>query len=179
VVGGANPECRLGGIAHREFVSKFRYADLILDTNIKTPWTRWPIRIWGEYERNLGAINEAPTASGKQDSLYAGEVSVGQSRNKNDLQFGYSFAHIEQDAVISQFNESDYRAPTNLIQHRLFANWKVRNNVTASYTLFIGRTLDCRLQNAAISAGVVCNAATPGNLDKWLKRMQFDLVYSF
>ncbi len=179
VVGGAHPECRQGGIAHREFVSKFLYSDLIIDTNIKTPWARWPIRLLGEYEKNLDAINESPTASGKQDSMYFGEVSIGQTRNKNDFQFGYSFAHIEQDALISQFNESDYRAPTNLIQHRLYANWKVRNNTILSYTLFVGRTLDCRLQNAAKPSSVTCNAATPGNLDPWLKRMQFDAVYSF
>ena len=179
VVGGANPECRLGGIAHREFVSKFLYSDLIIDTNIRTPWARWPIRLLGEYEKNLNAVNESPTASGKQDTAYWGEVSVGQTRNKNDVQIGYSFGHVEQDALISQFSESDMRAPTNVIQHRLYANWKVRNNVIASYTLWIGRTLDCRLQNAVKATGFVCNMVAPFNTEPMLKRMQFDLVYSF
>ncbi len=174
-----NPECRFGGAAHREFVSGFKYADFIVDTNIKTPWARWPIRLLAEYEKNLDAVNEDPAAVGKQDSAYWLEASIGQTRNKNDFLFGYSFGHMEQDAFISQFGDSDFRAETNVIQHRLYANWKVRNNTTLSYTLFIGRTLDCRLQNAAKPSSVTCNAATPGNLDPWLKRMQFDAVYSF
>jgi len=174
-----NPECRAGGAAHREFVSKFKYADFILDTNIKTPWARWPIRLLGEYEKNLDAVNESPTASGKQDSAYWLEASIGQTRNKNDFQFGYSFGHMEQDAFLSQFGDSDFRAETNVVQHRLYANWKVRNNTILSYTLFVGRTLDCRLQNAAKPSAVTCDASTPGNLDPWLKRMQFDVVYSF
>lgn len=178
-VASPHPECRQGGAAHREFVSKFAYADFIVNTNIKTPWARWPINLLAEYEKNLDAVNESPTASGKQDTAYWLEASIGQTRNKNDLLFGYSFGHMEQDAFISQFGDSDFRAETNAIQHRLYANWKVRNNTTLSYTLFVGRTLDCRLQNAAKSPGVVCNAATPGNLDNWLKRMQFDVVYSF
>lgn len=163
----------------REFVSEYLYSDLILDANIKTPWARWPIRVLGEYEKNLNAVNKDPLSVGKQDTAYWGEVSIGQTRNKNDLQFGYSFGHIEQDALISQFNESDMRAPTNVIQHRLYALWKARNNVTASYTLWVGRTLDCRLQNASKAAGFTCNAVAPFNTEPMLKRMQFDLVYAF
>lgn len=156
-----------GASQRRGFVSDFMYSDLVLNLAVKTPWTRFPLAIVTEYEDNLRARND-------QSSMYFGELSIGQTRNKNDFQFGYSFAHIEQDAVISQFNESDYRAPTNVVQHRTFATWALSPAVSATYTLFVGRTLNTALQNAVRAPGVALGAEEP-----WLKRMQLDLVYKF
>ncbi|MGH9509539.1 MAG: putative porin [Terriglobales bacterium] len=205
--GTATPEagCRAtSGIATREFVSKFLYSDLIVDANITTPWARWPVRVLGEYLQNLNAENKDPLAIGTQDTAYWAEATVGQTRNKNDFQFGYVFAHVEQDALISQFSESDMRAPTNVIQHRLTAAWRVRPNLLANYTFWIGRTLNCGLQNAVLVSGPLqptavngnpttlsgnrtyaCNFTTPpatnpnNEPEPLLKRMQFDLIYSF
>ena len=174
-----HPECRLGGSAHREFVSRFLYSDFILDTNIKTPWARWPVRLLGEFLRNLNAENEDPLAVGKQDSAYWFEASIGRQREKNDVQIGYSFGHVEQDALIGQFADSDFRAQTNVIQHRVYGQWRIKSNVTAAYTLFVGRTLNCRLQNAALASGFTCATVPPFNTEPLLKRMQFDLSYAF
>lgn len=151
----------------RAFLSDFMYSDLILNINVRTPWTRFPINVLGEYQKNLRA--RVP-----QDDMYYIEFTMGQTRNKNDVQFGYSYARIEQDALISQFVESDYRTPTNLKQNRLFFNWALSSNVTANYTLFIGKTLDTSLQNAVRTPGIAVGADEP-----WLKRMQIDLVYKF
>ena len=202
-VGCRTPNASAGGVANntREFVSKFAYSDFIVDANITTPWARWPVRVLGEFLTNLNAENKDPLAIGKQDNGYWAEVSVGQTRNKNDLQFGYSFGHIEQDALISQFNESDMRAPTNVLQHRLTAAWRVRPNLVANYTFWIGRTLNCALQNAVLASGPLQPTAANGNPttlsgnrtytcnggptnpnnepEPMLKRMQFDLIYSF
>jgi hypothetical protein len=87
---------------------------------------------------------------------------------------GYMWQRQEQDSVIASFDESDQRAPTNILQHKIYANWKLTNNVTAGYTLWIGRTLNTALQHAALGPGVVAGAQ-----DQYLKRMQFDLVYAF
>jgi len=83
-------------------------------------------------------------------------------------------ARQEQDSAIASFVESDQRAPTNILQHRIFGSWKLRNNVTAAYTLWLGRTLNPNLQHAVVAAGT-----TPGTAEPSLRRMQFDLVYSF
>ncbi|MGH9554969.1 MAG: putative porin [Terriglobales bacterium] len=187
----------------REFVSKFLYSDFIVEANITTPWARWPVRVLGEFLTNLNAENKDPLAIGKQDNGYWAEVTVGQTRNKNDLQFSYTFAHVEQDALISQFSESDMRAPTNVVQHRLTAAWRVRPNLTANYTFWLGRTLNCSLENAALASGPLQPNAVNGNPitlignlnrtytcnggptnpnnepEPLLKRMQFDLIYSF
>jgi hypothetical protein len=156
-----------GTAQRRGFVSDFMYSDLVMNIGIKTPWARFPVALVGEYEKNLRA--RVP-----QDTMYYFEAALGQTRNKNDIQFGYSYAHIEQDAVISQFVESDYRAPTNVQNHRLFFNWTLSPLVSANYSLFIGRTLDSSLQNAVRTSGVAVGATEP-----WLKRMQIDLVYKF
>jgi len=153
--------------ARRAFVSGFEYSDVILDNNITTPWARFPWRVLAEYEQNL-------RARVRGDKAYWIETSLGQQRVRNDFLFGYSFARVEQDSVISQFNESDMRAATNVVQHRLYANWLVRPNTTAAFTLWVGRTLDTRLQNAARAPGVLV-----GGVDPWLKRLQLDLIYKF
>ncbi len=199
---GAQAGCRVtSGTATREFVSKFLYSDLILEAGITTPSARWPVRLLAEYLQNLNAENSDPLAIGKQDNAYWLEVNVGQSRNVNDLQFGYSFAHVEQDALISQFSESDMRAPTNVLQHRLTAAWRMRPNLVANYTFWIGRTLNCSLQNAVLAGGPLQSTAANGSPttlsgnrthtctggpanpnndpEPYLKRMQFDLIYSF
>ena len=156
-----------GTAQRRGFVSDFMYSDIVLNLAIKTPWARFPWAVQAEYLDNLRARNS-------QGQMYMFETAWGQTRNKNDFQFGYSFARIEQDALISQFVESDYRAPTNVVQHRTFFNFALNPNVTANYTLFVGRTLDRTLQNAVVAPGLPA-----GLQDPWLKRMQLDLIYRF
>jgi hypothetical protein len=156
-----------GTAQRRGFVSDFMYGDFVTNVAIKTPWARFPLTFTAEYLDNMRSRNN-------QDKAYFGELVFGQTRNKNDVQFAYSFARIEQDAVISQFVESDYRAPTNLVQHRMAFGWALSPSVTANYALFIGRTLDTSLQNAVRATGVAVGAEEP-----WLKRMQIDLNYKF
>ena len=80
----------------------------------------------------------------------------------------------EQDAVIASFAESDQRAPTNIIQNRFYALWKMRSNVVASYTFWYGRTLNSNLQHSVLAPGT-----SAGQTEPYLKRMQIDLIYSF
>jgi hypothetical protein len=163
------------------FYSQFFYADFILNNTIKTPWKRLPLNIIAEYEDNLDAkahpldsAGNVVTSLGSQAHAYLADVSLGQTKNKNDIQFGYAWVRQEQDSVISSFNESDQRAPTNILQHRIYGLWKVRSNVTAGYTLWVGRTLNSNLQHAALGPDV-----TAGQTEPNLKRMQFDLIYTF
>src|SRR5258706_5466143 len=141
------------------------YSDAILDTNIKTPWARYPWRIIAEYEDNLRAVGSQGQASWL-------ETSLGQQKNRNDLLLGYRFARIDQDSVISQFNESDMRAPTNVVQHRFYFNWLVQKNTTVGFTTWVGRTLNVNLQNAAKAPGLAA-----GVQDPWLKSMQLEFIY--
>jgi len=165
------------------FLSHFLYSDFILNNTFKTGLPRLPLNLMLEYEQNLNAAS-APldtkgkaTGFGKQNKAYGGDFSVGQLKNKNDVQIGYSWWRIEQDAIIASFGESDQRAPTNILQHRIYALWKLQKNTTAQYTMWFGRTLNSDLENnAATTAKTI---STPGAKEPTLKRQQIDLIYTF
>ena len=168
------------GKAH--FLSQFLYADFILNNTISTGIARLPLNLVLEYEQNLNAAahplaNNGTTQLtnlGPQDKAYGADISIGQAKNKNDIQIGYAWLRQEQDSVLAGFVESDQRAPTNILQNKIYGTWKVRSNVTAGYTLFLGRTLNTALENSVRAGG------TPaGGIEPDLKRMQFDLVYTF
>jgi hypothetical protein len=172
-----------GGVTVTQFWSKFLYSDVILDNNIATGWKFLPNwRILGEYLDNLNAqdhpliagTNAVATDLGSQSHLYRIETTLGQQKAKGDWAFTYSFHRQEQDSVIASFVESDQRAPTNIIQHTFTVAYKIRNNTALSYTQWIGRTLNSNLQNRALGPGF-----TTGQQEDFLKRMQFEVVYSF
>lgn len=178
------------GVNH--FLSKFLYSDLVLNNRFNTGSERLPINLMLEYEQNLNAAGNAPdalgnpTGLGKQNKAYGFDFSVGQnivgnqSKRKNDVQVGYSWWRIEQDASIASFGESDQRAPTNVLQNRVYAAWKLQKNVSAQYTMWFGRTLNSNLENnAAVTQGVEKCAAVPCAQEPTLKRQQFDLIYTF
>jgi hypothetical protein len=163
------------------FFSQFLPIDFILNNQVKTPWARLPLNVLGEFIVNpeatkhpLGSAGNFRADLGSQNKAYQIDVSIGQQRNKNDIQVGYAWNRIEQDAVLSSFVESDQRTQTNVVQNRIYGLWRVRSNTTASYTYWFGRTLNTSLQNATRSPGVA-----PGQEDARLNRMQFDLIYTF
>ncbi len=189
---------------HLHFLSGFLYADLILNNTFKTGWSRLPVNLLAEYENNLnasehpfdytvkGMVADPGTATrtdlGKQSHAYLADISIGQQRNRGDLQVGYAYLRQEQDSVIASFSESDQRAPTNTLQHRIYALWRIRQNTTAAFTWWHGRTLDPFLQNASLAPGTTITTDPNGRAilnpgarqsDPWLNRLQFDLIYTF
>lgn len=165
------------------FLSHFLYSDFLLNNQVKTGLARLPINLMAEYERNLNAASNpldtkgGATGLGKQNKAYGADFSMGQAKNKNDVQFGYSWWRIEQDAIIASFGESDQRAPTNILQNRIYGTWRPQKNVLAQYTMWFGRVLNNGLEN---NVGAVKTA--PGATAKpepTLKRQQFDLIYTF
>ena len=117
------------------------------------------------------------TDLGKQNKAYGADLSFGQSAKKGDVQVGYSWWRIEQDAIIASFGESDQRAPTNILQNRVYGMWRAKKNVLAQYTMWFGRTLNTGLENNA--ASVNGTIKTAGAEEPTLKRQQFDLIYTF
>jgi len=163
------------------FFSQFLPIDFILNNQFKTPSARLPLNILGEFIVNpeakshpLGSNGAVRNDLGSQNMAYMVDVSLGQQKNKNDIQVGYAWNRIDQDAVLSAFVESDQRTQTNVVQNRIYGLWRIRSNTTASYTYWFGRTLNTSLQNATRSPGVA-----PGQEDARLNRMQFDLIYTF
>src|SRR6184192_1542262 len=169
------------GVPIPHFFSGFNYADFILNNQIKTPLARLPINLLLEFEDNLDAephpldsTGNVISSLGPQNKEYGVDFSVGQVKNKNDIQIGYAWLRQEQDSVLASFGESDQRAPTNILQHRIYALWKLRSNTVASFTWWHGRTLNTNLENSVKATGVKV-----GQVEPYLNRLQFDLIYSF
>jgi Putative porin len=182
------------------FYSGFDLADFILNNQIQTGASQFPINLLLEFEDNLDAAahplsalgtNSVLTNLGRQNKEYGGDISVGRTVKRNNLLFGYAWLRQEQDAVLASIAESDQRAPTNVLQNRVYANWKVRSNTLASVTWWYGRTLNTWLENNAALynnwGGFVSNAAVAGKStiaaagqqEPWLTRLQFDLIYTY
>jgi hypothetical protein len=190
------------GNAH--FLSGFLYADLILNNQFKTPVKKLPINLILEYENNFHASDhpydykvkgtqtdpgaKVATNLGKQSHAYLADFSVGQQKSRGDIQVGYAYERLEQDAIIASWGESDQRAPSNILQHRIYALWRVAPNTTASFTWWHGRTLNPFLQNAVLAPGMTVSTTPgvgvlvpgqPNQHEPWLNRLQFDLIYTF
>jgi hypothetical protein len=178
------------GAAH--FYSGYNYADFILNNQIQTGAKRWPINLLLEFEDNLDA-EAHPLSSkgtvltnlGSQNKEYGADFNLGQTKNRNDLQVGYAWYREEQDAAIASFVESDQRAPTNILQNRFYALWKVRANTVANFSWWHGRTLDTNLENNAAlfnnwsTANKSTTISSAGQTEPYLNRLQFDLIYTF
>ena len=166
------------------FWSGFFYGDFILNNQFQTGLERFPVNLLLEFEKNLDAASHPLDTKGNiihslgpQNHEYGFDASLGRIRNRNDVQFGYAWLRQEQDSVLASFAESDQRAPTNILQNRVYALWRLRTNTLASFTWWHGRTLNTGLQNnAALAAKTV---TTAGQQEPSLNRYQFDLIYTF
>jgi hypothetical protein len=176
------------GLAH--FYSGYNYADFILNNQIQTGISRLPLNLLLEFLDNLDAEAHPLDTKGKvistlgsQNKEYGVDFSVGQVKNKNDFQLGYSWYREEQDAAIASFVESDQRAPTNILQNRIYALWKLRANTLAGFTWWRGRALNTNLENNVALFnnynGSVPTISKAGQQEPYLNRLQFDLIYTF
>jgi len=149
------------------YASAFRYANAIVETTIRTGIESLPITTAVEYQRNLRAAS-------RNDTARSFRLDVGRRQQKGDWSFGWHVFRVEQDAVVSAFGESDWRAPSNVIQHRYSIARMLHPSVTAMFTWYRGRTLDSRLPNAALAPGL-----PPDRRDPWTNRIYFDAIYRF
>ena len=176
------------GIPH--FYSGYNYVDFIVNNQIQDGIARLPINLLAEFLDNPDAESHPLDTKGKiltnlgsQNKEYGFDFSLGQTKNKNDVQFGYAWYREEQDAAIASFVESDQRAPTNILQNRFYALWKIRANTLASFTWWRGRALNTFLENN-VALFNNYNTSVPtitkaGQVEPYLNRLQFDLIYTF
>ncbi len=163
-----------GAAAKRFFASKYGIVDALMRLDFDTGIKRLPIYALFDYAQNTRACSNLgifvaagvapPTCDPHQRHGYWGEFKVGQTKNKGDLLLGYSFIRIERDAVLSAFDFSDLRQQTNVINHRLEAYYQAYPHVQVGVTGLIGRQ--------------IVNAQSP-TVERWLKRWQFDTIYTF
>jgi hypothetical protein len=183
-VGGTSYPTGVTTVTNAQFASKFGLFDSIARFDIKTPSDKWPIAFIGDYVQNTEAcanednILAAPAntaaihytqttnfaCNSHQRRGYWGEAQVGRGQKKGDWQFDYTRMFIEREAVLSNFDYSDIRQGSNVTEHRAMVIYEVQSNVQLSFTGLFGRPLNF-------------DGTKPP--EDFLKRLQFDVVYTF
>jgi len=155
----------------RAFASKFDILDTLLRLDVKTGVSRFPLMVLFDFAQNTGACGNLaafgatpPACNPRDRQAYWAEIQLGKTQEQGDMRFGYTLTRIEREAVLSAFNFSDLRQGTNVANHRLEYSYQAYRNITLGFTTFIGRQL------------VTSTSATP---ERFLKRLQFDLIYKF
>jgi hypothetical protein len=157
----------------RQFGSKFGILDSIFQLDFDTGIKRFPLTTLFNFADNtracenvsaFAAAGVAIACNARDRQGYWAEAQFGQTKQKGDWRFGYTFTRIEREAVVSAFNASDIRQPTNVASNRIEAAYQAYSNVTLALTTYVGRPL--------------ITAQTPSE-ERPLKRMQFDFNYKF
>jgi hypothetical protein len=171
-------------VTNAQFASKFGLFDSIARFDVKTASDKWPIAFIGDYVQNTEAcanednILAAPAntatihytqstnfpCNSHQRRGYWGEAQVGRGQKKGDWQFDYTRMFIEREAVLSNFDYSDIRQGSNVTEHRAMVIYEVESNVQLSFTGLFGRPLNFGSSNPP---------------EDFLKRLQFDVIYTF
>lgn len=133
----------------------------LLDVLANVTWqasARYPVTFTFDFVHNL-----TDRVRDEKNGYWVG-AQVGQTRETGDWLFGYYFTRIEQDAVLAPFNFSDILA-SNSRAHMPTIGYQLANNVSLQWTgLFSQRA------NKVVEL-------SPFN--RYLNRMQFDVIYKF
>jgi hypothetical protein len=156
------------------FASRFLLVDLLGQAEYRFS-PRWPLALDFNFVRNTRALD------GESDGYWT-ELALGRAAEPGEFRFSYMFTRIERDAVLSAFNESDLRAGTNVLNHRVMFRYRATPRVTLDYSLMVGRLARPELTPELVPeprrAGCLLVPAVDCR-DPYLKRMQLDAVYRF
>ncbi|HEX8710009.1 MAG TPA: putative porin [Pyrinomonadaceae bacterium] len=106
-----------------------------------------------------------------QRNGYWAELQAGKSKDRGDVQFGYTILRIEKDAVLTPFNFSDLAQQSDVRAHRLNFSYVADPHVTLSITGIITQR-----PNGLLGA---FGQTPPGSLNTPTTRLQFDTIFRF
>ena len=139
------------------FLAGFNLVDVLANLTWQAGG-RFPVTFKFDYVHNAtGRVRD------EKNAYWVGG-EVGQTKEKGDWLFGYYYTRIEQDAVLVPFNFSDILA-SNSRAHMPTVGYQIANNVMFQWTgLFSQRANKIVL-------------TSPEN--RYINRMQFDVIYKF
>jgi hypothetical protein len=119
------------------YVSDFNLVNAGTDLAISTGLPSWPLKLFFDYVVNTEAV-------GSEDTGYEGGFQIGLDKDPGDLAFTYAWEHLETDAVISAFSESDFGPDggTNSEGHILRLNYVLLKNLALTSTAYITEPID-------------------------------------
>jgi hypothetical protein len=124
-------------ITIQSYVSDFNLVNAGTDLAIATQSPKWPVKLFFDYVVNT-------EAAGSGDTGYEGGVQIGAEKDPGDLYFTYAWEHLETDAVISAFTESDFGPDggTNSEGHILRVGYVLLKNLALTSTAYITEPIE-------------------------------------
>lgn len=159
LAGSDSGDIRSNLFAGGRYLSDFDLVDIIAAVTWQGANDRWPLRIVGDYVKNLGAATS-------QDSGFGVDVLLGRASKKGDWRFSYGYAQAATDAVLAAFSQDNTNIGTNYRQHSLGVDFVPVPNLTLNATYYRYRPLK------------VLNAGANDPND-WLDRIRLNLLTSF
>jgi uncharacterized coiled-coil protein SlyX len=158
--------------------SGFNLVDLIARLDLKYS-KRWPVTLLFDFVTNTQVHDVVTAGSGGADLIlhndenhgFWGEIQVGSTKARGDMQFGYTFMRIEKDAVLTPFNFSDITQQSDMRGHRLQFSYAADPRVMFSVTGIVTQRPNDLLGPFATTP--------PGSLNRATTRLQFDTVIRF
>ena len=158
--------------------SGFNLVDLLGRLELKHS-KRWPVTLLFDFVTNTQVRDVVTAGPGGADLIlpnnenhgFWGEVQVGSTKAKGDMQFGYTFMRIEKDAVLTPFNFSDIAQQSDMRGHRLVFSYAADPRVTFSVIGIV-------TQRPNGVRGAFATAPF-GSLNYATTRIQFDTVIRF
>ena len=158
--------------------SGFNLVDLLAKLELKHS-KRWPVTVWLDFVTNTRVRDVVTAGPGGADLIltnnerhgFWGEVQVGSTRARGDMQLGYTFMRIEKDAVLTPFNMSDITQQSDMRGHRMQFSYAADPRVTFSVIGIVTQR-----PNGVLGA---FGTTPPGSLNRATTRLQFDTVIRF
>jgi hypothetical protein len=158
--------------------SGFNLVDLIARLELKHS-KRFPVTVLLNLVTNTQTHDVVRAGIGGADLVlpnhenqgFWGEVQVGQTRERGDMSFGYTFMRIEKDAVLTPLNLSDITQQSDMRGHRLTFAYAVDPRVT-----FLVTGIVTQRANGLLGPFV---PTPPGSLNRATTRLQFDTIIRF
>jgi hypothetical protein len=158
--------------------SGYNLVDMLARLELKHS-KRFPVTLLFNFVTNTQTHDVVTAGSGGTDLLlpnnekhgFWGEVQVGSTKARGDMQFGYAFLRIQKDAVLTPFNFSDVTQQSDMRGHRLQFAYAVDPRVTFTVTGIVTER-----PNGLLGA---FGTTPPGSLNRPTTRLQFDTVIKF
>ncbi len=158
--------------------SGYNLVDMLARLELKHS-KRFPVTLLFDFVTNTQTHDVVTAGPGGADVLlpnnekhgFWGEVQVGSTKARGDIQFGYTFLRIQKDAVLTPFNFSDVTQQSDMRGHRLQFSYSADPRVTFTVTGIVTERPNGLLGPFA--------ATPPGSLNRPTTRVQFDTVLKF
>jgi hypothetical protein len=158
--------------------SAFNLIDLIAKVDLKHS-KRFPVSLLFDFVTNTQTHDIVTAGPGgtnvilpnNENKGFWAEIQVGKTRERGDLQLGYTFMRIQKDAVLTPFNFSDITQQSDMRGHRFNFAYAVDPRVTFSVTGIVTERASGVLGPFGITP--------PGSIDRNTTRFQFDTLFKF